>query len=142
MATTEDSICTKGRSLQQARVVVPELITVPARRARIEQLRAAAEWMDGQFHIPGTNIQFGFDAIIGLVPGVGDIICGALSMWLIREAQQLGAPKWLIAKMVWNVAIEVTVGAVPVVGDLFDVAWKANRKNIKLLSDHFERKSH
>ncbi len=121
--------------------VDPELITNPARHARIEQLRKFAELMDGQFCVPGTNIQFGLDAIIGLVPGIGDLVCGALSLWLIREAQRLGAPKWLIAKMIWNVTVEVTVGAVPLVGDLFDVAWKANRMNIELLSRHFSRKS-
>jgi len=120
--------------------IVPELITDPARHARIEQLRKIAELMDGQFTLPGTNVQFGLDAIIGLVPGIGDLIAGAFSIWLIREARQLGAPRWLIARMVWNVAVDVTVGAVPVVGDMFDVAWKANRKNMELLSRHFARK--
>ncbi len=121
--------------------IVPELITDPARHARIEQLRKIAELMDGQFVLPGTNIQFGLDAIIGLVPGIGDLVAGAFSIWLIHEARQLGAPRWLIARMVWNVAVDVTVGAVPVVGDMFDVAWKANRKNMALLSRHFHRTS-
>lgn len=96
--------------------------------------------MDSQFNVPGTDIQFGLDAIIGLVPGIGDLISGAVSVWLIREARRLGAPKWLIARMIWNVAVDVGVGAVPLVGDMFDVAWKANRKNIELLSRHFERR--
>jgi hypothetical protein len=122
-----------------AQPIEPEVITNPARHAKIEQLRKFAELMDGQFRLPGTNVEFGLDAIIGLVPGIGDLVCGALSLWLIREAQQLGAPKWLIAQMVWNVAVEVGFGAVPIVGDLFDVAWKANRKNIELLSRHFDR---
>lgn len=120
--------------------IEPILITNVARHERIEQLRKLAELMDGVFVVPGTKIQFGLDAIIGLVPGIGDVVCGALSLWLIREAQRIGAPKWLVAKMIWNVAVEVGIGAVPVVGDLFDVAWKANRKNIQMLSDHFERK--
>ena len=115
-----------------------DLISDVDRHARIEQLGRLAEWMDGRFSIPGTNVQFGLDAIIGLIPGIGDLVCGALSMWLINEARRLGTPKWLVARMVWNVAVEVTVGAVPVVGDLFDVAWKANRKNIKLLRRYFE----
>ena len=119
--------------------VVPELITNPSRNAKIEQLRVLAELMDGQFRFPGTNFEFGLDAIIGLVPGIGDLVCGAFSLWLIREARRLGAPQWLIAKMVWNVAVEVTIGAVPLVGDAFDVVWKANRKNIQLLSRHFEK---
>ena len=117
--------------------ITPELITDPVKHARIEQLRKIAELMDGQFRVPGTNIQFGLDAIIGLVPGIGDAICGALSLWLIQEAKRLGIPKWLVARMVWNVAVEVAIGSVPIVGDLFDVAWKANRKNIELLRRHF-----
>jgi hypothetical protein len=121
--------------------IEPELITNPSRNARIEQLRLLAELMDGQFRLPGTNVEFGLDAIIGLVPGIGDLVCGALSLWLIREARSLGAPKWLIAKMLWNVGVEVTVGAIPIVGDLFDVAWKANRKNIELLRRHFASRS-
>lgn len=126
-----------GANQAQSGPVEPEVITNPARTARIEQLRQFAELLDGQFVVPGTNIQFGLDAIIGLVPGVGDLVAGAISMWLIREARRLGAPKWLIARMIWNVAVEVGVGAVPIVGDMFDVVWKANRKNIALLSRHF-----
>jgi hypothetical protein len=141
MPTKQGVLGAKVTTAQKVRVVESELITDPALHARIEQLKTIAEWMDGRFLFPGTNIQFGLDAIIGLVPGVGDVVCGALSLWLIREAQRLGAPSWLIAKMVWNVGVEVTVGAVPVVGDLFDVAWKANRKNVKLLADYFERRS-
>ena len=62
-------------------------------------------------------------------------------MWLIREARRLGAPRWLIARMIWNVAVDVTVGAVPVLGDMLDVAWKANRMNMELLSRHFKTSS-
>ncbi|WP_010586601.1 DUF4112 domain-containing protein [Schlesneria paludicola] len=126
----------------QTKLAEPELITNHSPHARIEQLGKFAELMDGQFRIPGTNIEFGLDAIIGLVPGIGDLVCGAMSMWLIGEARRLGAPQWLIARMIWNVAVEVGVGAVPLVGDLFDVAWKANRKNIQLLRRHFESESH
>lgn len=121
--------------------IIPEVITDPARFQKIEQLRRLAELMDGQFCLPGTNVQFGLDAIIGLIPGIGDLISGAFSLWLIREARQLGVPAWLIARMLWNVAVDVSVGAIPVVGDAFDVAWKANRKNVALLDRYFRRKS-
>lgn len=120
-------------------VHTPELITDPEKFARIEQLRKIAELMDGQFTIPGTNIEFGLDAIVGLIPGIGDLIAGAFSLWLINEAKRMGAPKLLLARMYWNVFVDVGVGAVPVVGDMFDVAWKANRKNMALLSRHFCR---
>ena len=117
----------------------PELIIDPAKHARIEQLMQIAELMDGQFTVPGTDIQFGLDAIIGLVPGIGDLVSGAISIWLIREARRLGVPRWLVARMVWNVAVDVTIGAVPVAGDAFDFAWKANRKNMALLRRHFTK---
>ncbi|MEK6260353.1 MAG: DUF4112 domain-containing protein [Planctomycetota bacterium] len=123
----------------QARPVHAELITDPLRRNRLEQLKQVAQLLDSQFCIPGTNIEVGFDALIGLIPGVGDLISTAVSVWLIREARRLGAPWWLIARMSWNVAVDTTIGVIPVVGDMFDVVWKANRKNIELLSRHLER---
>lgn len=119
----------------------PEVISNPERQARIEQLQAFAELLDGQFKLPGTNIRFGLDAIIGLVPGIGDFVSGGISIWLIREAQRLGAPKWLIARMAWNVVVDASIGVVPLVGDVFDMAWKANRKNMELLNRHFKNKS-
>lgn len=121
--------------------IEPELVIDPEKHQKIEQLRRIAELLDGQFRVPGTDIEFGLDAIIGLVPGIGDLISGGISMWMIREARRLGAPRWLIARMVWNVAVDVTVGAVPVLGDMLDVAWKANRMNIELLRRHFEKSS-
>ena len=117
--------------------IQPELLSNPARSIRIERLRKIAEFMDGQFRIPGTKVEFGADAIIGLIPGIGDAISGVVSLWLIREARSLGAPTWLLVRMFWNVAIDVGIGSVPIAGDLFDVAWKANRMNIELLSRHF-----
>lgn len=122
-----------------ARPVHAELITNPLRRNRLEQLKQVARFLDSQFCIPGTNIEVGFDALIGLIPGVGDLISTAISVWLIREARRLGAPWWLIARMSWNVAVDTTIGVIPVVGDMFDVVWKANRKNIELLTRHLER---
>ena len=117
----------------------PELISDPIRHQKVEQLQQIAELLDGQFRIPGTEIEFGLDAIIGLIPGIGDLVSGTISLWLIREARRLGAPRWLVARMVWNVAVDVTVGIVPFVGDAFDVAWKANRMNMALLKRHVTR---
>ena len=117
----------------------PELISDPDRYRQFERLRQIAELLDGQFRVPGTNVEFGLDALIGMVPGIGDILSGGISLWLIREARRLGAPRWLVARMMWNVAVDVTVGIVPVVGDVFDMAWKANRKNMELLKRHMLR---
>jgi hypothetical protein len=104
--------------------------------ARLDRL---ARLLDTALVIPGTNIRFGADAVIGLVPGIGDTITTALSAWIVYEAVKLGAPRDLILRMVANVAIDGLVGAVPVVGDAFDVLWRANRRNVRLLREWMER---
>jgi len=112
-------------------------VTPPRSRAeRIVRIDAFATLLDTAFLIPGTNIRFGLDALIGLVPGVGDAITTLMSLYIVREARALGAPRLLIARMLANVAIDGVVGAVPVLGDIFDVTWRANRRNIALLQEH------
>ena len=112
-------------------------ITHPRSRAeRIARIDALATLLDTAFLIPGTNIHFGLDALIGLVPGVGDAITTLMSLYIVREARALGVPRVLIARMLANVAIDGVVGAIPLVGDVFDVAWRANRRNIVLLQKH------
>ena len=108
-------------------------------RARLERLDWLANLLDTALIIPGTSIRFGADAIVGLAPGIGDAITSAISCWIVYEAHQLGAPRHLIARMLGNVAIDGFVGAVPIAGDLFDVLWRANRRNVRLLRDHLER---
>lgn len=89
--------------------------------------------LDDFLRIPGTNIRFGLDGIVGLIPGIGDII-GAMASWIIILAAWLrGVPKVTLARMLANVAIETIIGSVPVLGDAFDIAWKANRRNFYLL---------
>jgi len=110
-----------------------------SREARIARIDALANLLDTAVLIPGTNIRFGLDAVIGLVPGIGDAITTLLSLYIVNEARALGAPPLLIARMVANVALDGIVGAVPLVGDAFDVAWRANRRNMKLLRDHLDR---
>ena len=105
--------------------------------ARIEAL---ARLMDGAFVLPGTNIRLGLDAIIGLVPVAGDLIGGLISSYLIWEARRLGAPKWLIARMMANILLDTTVGAIPVLGDAFDVMFRANMKNMGLLRRHMAKR--
>jgi hypothetical protein len=110
-----------------------------SRRAALERLDWMANLMDSAVVLPGTNITVGLDAVIGLVPGIGDTITTVISLWMVKEAHELGAPKHLIARMIGNVALDGLVGAVPLVGDAFDVMFRANRRNIKLLRDHFEK---
>ena len=89
--------------------------------------------------IPGTNIRFGLDALVGLVPGLGDVTGAALGAHFILLGSRLGAPKAVLARMVLNVALDTLVGVVPVFGDLFDVAWKANNRNMALLERYVDR---
>jgi hypothetical protein len=111
------------------------------RAQRLARLDALSQLFDTAFIIPGTNIRFGLDALIGLVPGIGDLITTATSLYLVHEARQLGAPKHLILRMVGNIALDGIVGAVPLVGDAFDVMFRSNRRNMALLRKHLERRS-
>ncbi len=109
-----------------------------SRADRIARLDAMASLLDTAFFIPGTNIRFGLDALIGLVPGIGDAITTAMSLYIVHEARELGAPRHLIARMLVNVALDGVVGAVPLLGDAFDVMWRANRRNMALLRNHLD----
>jgi hypothetical protein len=110
-----------------------------SRRAAIERLDWIANLMDSAVVVPGTNIRVGFDALLGLAPGIGDTATTLISLWLVKEAHELGAPRHIIARMIGNVALDGLVGAVPLLGDAFDVMWRANRRNVKILREHFER---
>ncbi len=107
-----------------------------SRAERIARLDALANLLDTAFVVPGTNIRFGVDALIGLVPGIGDAVTTLMSLYIVREARELGAPRHLIARMLVNVALDGVVGAVPFLGDAFDVMWRANRRNMALLRNH------
>ena len=110
-----------------------------ARRAALERLEQLSILLDTALFIPGTNIRFGADAIIGLFPGIGDAITTALSAYVVYEAYRLGAPRHLLARMIANVAFDGVMGAVPVAGDVLDVLFRANRRNVRLLREWFER---
>src|SRR6185503_4238196 len=110
-----------------------------SRAERIARIEWLSSLLDTAILVPGTNIRFGLDALIGLVPGIGDVITTLLSLYIVREARALGAPRLLIARMLANVALDGVVGAVPVAGDLFDVAFRANRRNVALLRAHLDR---
>lgn len=106
----------------------------------VARLEALAKLMDGSFTIPGTDIRLGLDAVIGLVAVAGDVVSGVISSYLIWEARRLGAPKRLIARMMANTLLDTTIGAIPVVGDAFDVMFRGNMKNMALLRRHMERR--
>ena len=106
----------------------------------VVRLEGLARLMDGAFVLPGTNIRVGLDVLIGMVPVAGDVVSGVISSYMIWEARQLGAPKWLIARMMANTLLDTTVGAIPILGDAFDVMFRANMKNMALLRRHMEKR--
>src|SRR5580692_6673588 len=98
-----------------------------------EHLDTVAAVLDDMWRIPGTKIRFGLDALVGWIPGIGDAMAGIASCLIVVAAWRRGAPAITLARMVANILLEATVGAVPVVGDVFHIAWKANRRNYRLL---------
>ena len=109
------------------------------REQRLARLDALAKLLDVAFIVPGTNVRYGIDGLIGLIPVVGDLITTAISLWLVREARALGAPWHLTMRMLGNVALDGVVGIVPLVGDAFDVMFRANVRNVKLLHRWLEK---
>ncbi len=105
----------------------------------LTRLEALGRLMDGALEIPGTNMRIGLDALIGLVPGVGDLISGAVSSYLIWEARRLGVSRWVLTRMAANTLLDTTIGAIPLAGDVFDVMFRANMKNMALLRRHLEK---
>jgi hypothetical protein len=106
---------------------------------QIERLRAFSRLLDNAFVIPGTRYRFGLDALIGLVPGLGDAVSSVFSGYIILQASRLGAPRSVVTRMIANVALDTLVGWIPILGDLFDVAWKSNLKNVALLETHLQQ---
>ena len=99
-------------------------------------LRWMAELLDNAFQVPGTSYRIGLDPIIGLVPGIGDLVSPLFTIGMLLHARELGVPRVVQARMLINVAIDTIVGIVPVFGDLFDFAWKSNEMNLALLELH------
>lgn len=108
----------------------------PDTKARLAHLRRLAWLIDGVFVVPGTRFRFGLNSAIGLLPIGGDAVLGAVSLYIVWRAHQLGVPPAKLARMIANVGLEVVVGAVPIVGTLFDVALKANLRNIDIVEAH------
>jgi hypothetical protein len=108
--------------------------------ARYRRLRHVAVLMDGLMRVPGTRFRFGLNSLIGLPPAAGDAMLAAISLWIVWQGSKLGLPREKIVRMLGNVAIEAALGSVPVVGDLFDVVWKANLRNLAIIDKHLEHR--
>ena len=105
-------------------------------RQRVEALELLLE---RSFHIPGTKIPFGLDSIIGLVPVLGDIVTATMGAYMVWEARNLGMSKWHLIRMAGNVGIDTALGAVPLVGDAFDLVFRANSKNLRIIKKHLDK---
>jgi hypothetical protein len=118
----------------------PEKITITSDgyAPRVKRLQQISKILDNAVTIPGTQVGIGLDPIIGLIPVGGDVLGMVFSIYIIIEAAQLGVSKSTLGKMIFNVIIDALVGAVPMFGDLFDVAWTANRYNMTLLEDYLK----
>ena len=104
----------------------------------LRRVQAVATLLDDAIRVPGTRIRFGIDPIVGLIPGVGDVLGGVASAYIILEAARAGAPASVLLRMTMNVGMDTVVGSLPVIGDLFDFAWKSNARNVRLLARHVE----
>lgn len=108
------------------------------RRAAMQRLEWLSTLLDTALVIPGTGIRFGADSIIGLAPAAGDVVTTVAAAYIVYEAHRLGVPRDKLLRMVTNLAIDGAVGAVPVLGDIFDVAFRANRRNMRIIREHLD----
>ncbi|WP_172295327.1 DUF4112 domain-containing protein [Pseudoruegeria sp. HB172150] len=108
------------------------------RQATLDRLQSIANTMDARFRIPIFNVRLGFDTLIGLVPGIGDAVALLPGLYILYEARRIGAPAHLLARMGLNSGIDLAIGTIPIVGDLFDIGFKSNRRNVRLLREHFQ----
>jgi hypothetical protein len=113
----------------------PRALTA-AQEQRLEALRNISRLLDSAFVVPGTEYRVGLDPILGLVPGLGDLTSPLFAIALLWQSRDLGIPRVVQLRMIFNVAIDALVGLLPVAGDFFDFAWKANDRNITLLERH------
>ena len=102
---------------------------------KLLRLKRLSHNLDEAFTIPGTERKIGIDPIIGLIPGGGDLIGGALSIYIMHAGIRMGMPRSVIIRMFGNIALEFIIGCIPIIGDLFDVMWKSNQRNVKLIED-------
>ncbi len=102
---------------------------------KLLRLKKLSHNLDEAFTIPGTERKIGIDPIIGLIPGGGDLIGGALSIYIMHAGIRMGMPRSVIIRMFGNIALEFIIGCIPIIGDLFDAMWKSNQRNVKLIED-------
>ncbi len=122
-----------GALVPAPRIIIKPPESAPGPRPDVELVRKVAWLMDQAFEIPGTRFRIGVDAIIGLLPVIGDLITTALGGYIVLTAARAGVPKPVLYRMLLNLGVDTILGAIPFVGDVFDAAWKANSRNARLL---------
>ncbi len=104
----------------------------------LKRIDAVGTLLDDAFRIPGTDIRFGLDPVVGVLPIAGDWATAVVSTYIVAEAVNLGVPTHVIGRMLFNIGLDATIGMIPILGTLFDTAWKANRRNVKLVEKHVD----
>lgn len=123
------------------KLYIPDVVEPDEKLPRdLVALRRFAYFMDEAFRVPGTRFRIGADALLGLIPGIGDVIAGVMSTWIIIGALRHRVPAWIIVRMVLNVLLDLLFGAVPVAGDVFDFMFEENVANMRLLEKHRDRR--
>lgn len=119
-------------------VIEPEVLYDDRDREVDRELEMLARWMDSVFEIPGTRIRLGLDPILGLIPGLGDLLTTLVSLYIVGAARRYGLPRVTLVRMASNIGIDLVLGSLPFVGDAFDVFWKSNERNVALLRRHVQ----
>ena len=135
---TGQSVWARGRASTDC---LRDLTAGMSHEERLAQVKWLAGMMDDRFGVPGTKLRFGMDSVLGLFPGLGDLLTSAIALLIVHHAWQTGASKLMLTRMLGNVGVDFVVGAIPFVGDLFDFVFKANRKNARLLEEHLHPQS-
>lgn len=125
-----------GENLRRMTTTLPTGTDAQSVRKRIEMLE---RMLEGLVEVPLLGRKVGFDAIVGLVPGIGDIVTAAMGLYLVWEGRNLGISRWQIWRMLGNVGVDTVIGAVPVAGDLFDFLYRSNTRNLKIIRRHLDR---
>lgn len=112
--------------------------SAPDRELIKQQMQQLAWLMDESIPIPFLGMRVGVDGLLGLIPGVGDLLSAGISSFIIRQAHMLGVPRTVLLRMGFNTAVDLVIGAVPLLGDLLDFSWKANKRNVRLVLNHLE----
>lgn len=113
-------------------------LTIEARQSTRKELEALAHWLDTKFEIPGLRLRFGIDALLGILPVVGDTASAMASVYILQAAANFGVSRVTLTRITLNILVDLFLGSIPFIGDAFDVIWKANRKNVELLQRHLE----